>query len=262
MTRPRPALLLAVCGAALACGPPPAAARQADAPAARPAAESVNPGINDNFLAEDLDPGEWAGRFEVESREAFAARRAVVAALTVSPGETVADVGAGTGTHLHPFAEAVGPRGRLFAVDLAPAFVARLRNRAAADRLEQVTPVLCSETSVMLPAGSCDLIFSSDTYHHFEFPGRTLDSMFRALKPGGRLAVLDFERVPGVSSEWVLGHVRAGKQTVRDEIEAAGFAFVVEPDVPGLAENYLLVFRKPAGERSGSGAETPAGESE
>jgi len=216
-------------------------------PTAPPAeTESVRPGVNDKFLAEDLDPEDWAGRFEVESREAFASREAVVAALAIEPGQTVADVGAGTGTHLHPFAEAVGEDGRLFAVDLAPAFVARLRDRAAVDGLSQVTPVLCSERSVMLPASSCDLVFNCDTYHHFEFPGRTLGSIYSALKPGGRLAVVDFERIPGVSSEWTLGHVRAGKKTVRAEIEAAGFEFVAEPDVPGLEENYLMIFRKSA----------------
>ena len=207
--------------------------------------ESINPGINDRFLAADLDPAEWAGRFEAESREPFAARAAVVAALKIGPGQSVADVGAGTGAYLHPLADAVGPGGRLYAVDLAPAFVARLRDRAAADGLAQVTPVLCSETSAMLPAGSCDLIFTSDTYHHFEFPARTLASLRDALKPGGRLVVLDFERVPGVSSEWVLGHVRAGKRAVRGEVEAAGFAFLEEPDVDGLEENYLMIFGRP-----------------
>ena len=226
---------------ALACLLPLHPAAQAGA-----AGESVNPGINEKFLAADLDPEEWAGIFEAESREPYAARDAVVAALGVEAGGAVADVGAGTGAYLHALAGAVGEGGRVFAVDLAPAFVARLRDRAAADGLSQVTPVLCSEKSVLLPAASCDLVFSSDVYHHFEFPAATLASIFSALRPGGRLAVLDFERVPGVSREWVLGHVRAGKETVRAEIEAAGFVFESEPDVPGLEENYLIVFRKPA----------------
>ena len=238
---------LAACALLVASAPPTAAARQrADPPVPNDPPASVSPGINDTFLAPDLDPAEWAGRFEAESREPFAARHAVVAVLGIEEGDAVADIGAGTGAHLHPFAGAVGEGGRVYAVDLAPAFVARLRDRAAADRLPQVTPVLCSATDVMLPAGSCDLVFSSDAYHHFEFPDRTLASILKALKPGGRLAVLDFERVPGVSSDWVLGHVRAGKQTVRAEIEAAGFEFLAEPDVPGLEENYLLLFRKPA----------------
>ncbi|NNJ27432.1 class I SAM-dependent methyltransferase [Alienimonas chondri] len=235
-------LALALCPFALSSS----ALGQDEPPRNEPATESVKPGINEKFLAEDLDAEEWAGRFERESRESFATREAVVAALKIEPGQAVADVGAGTGTHLHPFAEAVGENGRVFAVDLAPAFVARLRDRAAADGLSQVTPVLCSERSVMLPAESCDVVFNCDVYHHFEFPSRTLSSIYDALKPGGRLAVLDFEREPGVSSDWVLGHVRAGKATVRAEIEAAGFDFIEELDVPGLEENYLIVFRKPA----------------
>jgi predicted methyltransferase len=72
-----------------------------------------------------------------------------------------------------------------------------------------------------------------------------LGSIFRALRPGGILVVVDFERIPGTSREWVLEHVRADKQTVRGEIESAGFRFIDEPRVPGLEENYLMRFQRP-----------------
>jgi predicted methyltransferase len=65
------------------------------------------------------------------------------------------------------------------------------------------------------------------------------------LRPGGTLVVVDFERIPGTSRQWVLDHVRADKQTVRAEIESAGFRFVDEPRVAGLSENYLMRFEKP-----------------
>jgi len=65
------------------------------------------------------------------------------------------------------------------------------------------------------------------------------------MRPGARLVVVDFERIPGVTREWLLDHVRADKQTFLEEIVAAGFEFLDEPDVEGLEENYVLRFRRP-----------------
>ena len=90
-----------------------------------------------------------------------------------------------------------------------------------------------------------DLVFICDTYHHFEYPQTTLASLHAALRPGGMLAVVDFERIEGVSRPWVLNHMRAGKEVFRSEIEAAGFRFLEEVEVAGLEENYLLLFRRP-----------------
>jgi hypothetical protein len=85
--------------------------------------------------------------------------------------------------------------------------------------------------------------FVCDTYRHFEFPERTLLSHHRASKPGGRLVVVDFVRVPGKSSDWVLNYVRAGQETVEKEIAVAGFEKTGEvKDV--LKENYMVVFTR------------------
>jgi predicted methyltransferase len=86
--------------------------------------------------------------------------------------------------------------------------------------------------------------FICDVYHHFEFPAQTLESIHSALSEGGRLIVIDFERIPGVSREWTLGHVRAGKETFIEEIEAAGFQLVAEREIQGFEENYYVEFRK------------------
>jgi predicted methyltransferase len=98
---------------------------------------------------------------------------------------------------------------------------------------------------VKLSPSSVDAVFICDTYHHFEFPQSTLKSIFEALKPGGRMIVVDFERIAGESREWTLSHVRAGEETFAAEIEAAGFKNQREIEVPGLKENYCLEFRKP-----------------
>src|SRR5690606_28394541 len=95
-----------------------------------------------------------------------------------------------------------------------------------------------------LPKASIDVIFVCDTYHHFSHPESTLASLHRALRPGGRLVVVDFERIPGVSREWLLDHVRAGKEVFRAEIEAAGFVLDREVEIAGLEENYCLTFTR------------------
>jgi hypothetical protein len=72
----------------------------------------------------------------------------------------------------------------------------------------------------------------------------TLRSILRAIKPGGTLVVVDFERIPGNSREFIIGHVRAGKEVFQGEIVEAGFRFVEELTIPSFKENYLLRFRK------------------
>jgi uncharacterized protein (TIGR01244 family) len=205
---------------------------------------SVKEGINDSFKNPELDVESFVKRFEVESREVYAARKDVLKATGVAPGMRVADVGAGTGLYTFLFSEAVGADGWVFAVDIAPRFLERIRGLAAERSVGNVTGVLCPESSVGLPPASVDLAFVCDTYHHFEFPHSTTSSIHRALRPGGRLIVIDFERIEGTSREWILGHVRASKEEFRAEIEKAGFEFLREVEVEGLEENYFLEFRK------------------
>lgn len=205
---------------------------------------SVKPGINDEFLNPQLDVSEWLGRFEIESREVYAARNRVLDACAIEPGMTVADIGAGTGFYSRLFASAVGEEGWVYAVDISPRFLEHINRQAQDDEVRNLTSVLCSDRSVQLPPESIDVAFICDTYHHFEFPQSTLASLHRALKPGGTLVVIDFERIPGESRDWILSHVRAGKETVRKEIEDAGFEFIEEVEVPVLLENYLVRFRK------------------
>jgi predicted methyltransferase len=95
---------------------------------------------------------------------------------------------------------------------------------------------------VALAPESIDLAFVSATYHHFEYPRSMLAPVRRALKPGGALVVIDFPKRPGLSSPWVMGHVRADKAAVIREIEAAGFRLMEER--PILRRNYFLRFEK------------------
>lgn len=205
----------------------------------------VAPDINDRFLDPELNPKEWLNRFEIESREVFAARKEVVEALQLSPGMRIADIGSGTGLFIGLFSAAVGDEGKVFAVDISPRFVDFLKRRVKAESLDNVNVILSKATSPELKPLSVDRVFICDTYHHFEFHQAMLEDLHEALVPGGQLILVDFERIPGKSREWILGHVRAGKKGFRSEVEKAGFEFVEEVKIDGFEENYVLRFRKP-----------------
>lgn len=212
------------------------------------AEQSVKPGVNANFLDESLDVNAWIERFEVESREVYHAREEVLKAAGVKPGMRIADVGAGSGFYTRLFARAVGPTGWVYAVDISPKFLQHINSSNAELGLTNITCVLGGERSIQLPPESVDLIFICDTYHHFEYPQSTLASIHQALRPDGKLVVIDFERIPGQSRDWTIDHVRAGKETFRQEIEQAGFTLAEEPKIESFKENYFLRFRKKSAE--------------
>lgn len=206
---------------------------------------AIPEGINDAFLDPDLNVDEWLARFEVESREVYHSRNAIIDAIDLKPGDRIADIGTGTGLFVSMFAKAVGNEGWVFAIDIAPKFVQRVGNIATDRKLKNVTPVLGGFESVRLPADSIDVGFLCDVYHHFETPAESLRSIHTAIRPGGRLILIDFERIEGVSREFIIGHVRAGKETFRDELERVGFVFESETSIDGFEENYFLTFRRP-----------------
>jgi SAM-dependent methyltransferase len=219
------------------------AAEPAQPAAAEPASEeSVRPGTNAQFLAPDLDLAHWIKTFEGESREIAVERDAITAAIGLRPGLAVADIGSGTGLFLGPLSAGVGETGKVFAVELAPGFVEHLRKRVADEGLANVEVVPCTDRSVELAPDSIDVAFVCDTYHHFEYPRTVLASLRSALRSGGSLVLVDFERIEGVSRAWVLDHVRAGKEATIAEIRAAGFGPPEEIEVAGLVENYVLRF--------------------
>lgn len=213
---------------------------------AQPAgAQQSGADVNAPYRDPQLQVEVWVERFEREGRDAFDFRNEIVAAMALRPGEAVADIGAGTGLFVPLFAAAVGPRGRVYAVDIVPRFMEHIASRAKDRGLAQVRAVLGAEDSIRLPAASVDVLFVCDAYHHFEDYRAMLASMHRALRPGGRLYVVDFERVEGKSEPWVLQHVRAGKEQVTAEIEAAGFRYGGEIDIEGMEHTYMRRFARP-----------------
>ena len=204
------------------------------------AEQNVNPRINDSY--QDPDVRQWVGVFERDGREVWDRRLDILRNLRLKPGLSVADVGAGTGFFSALMADEVGPGGVVYAVDVVPDFVEASVRRAAERGLNNVVGIVNSQKDVGLESASVDLVFISDTYHHFEYPLTTLASIHDALRPGGELVVIDFKREPGFSSNWVLGHVRAGEAQVRAEIESSGFDLVERLDF--MQTQYYLRFRR------------------
>lgn len=205
---------------------------------------NVAPGINKEYTRTNLNVERWVQNFERESREIYAQREKILEVLQLKRGMRVADVGAGSGLFTVLFADAVGPRGKVYAVDIAPAFLQHIRDRARESGLKHIQTVQATERSSNLPANSVDLVFICDTYHHFEYPQSTLASLRRALRSKGQLVVIDFHRIPGKSPAWTLNHVRAGQEVFAREIEAAGFQRLPDPPQDFLKENYLMRFVK------------------
>jgi predicted methyltransferase len=221
------------------------AAETIAAAAEDPAREaSVKPGINDKYLSPNLDVQTWVERFEGESRQIFNHRNEIAATLGLKPGAVVGDIGAGTGLYTRIFAHQVGKEGTVFAVEISPKFIERLGALSSSEQLPQIQVVTGGDHSTNLPSASIDVAFVCDVYHHFEYPEAMLASLRRALRPDGELVVIDFERIPGKSEDWVVKHVRAGKGVFLEEIQAAGFVLDEEVVVEGLEDNYILKFKR------------------
>lgn len=186
----------------------------------------------------------WLERMEVGSRELYSAREAVVGALSLEDGDVVADIGAGTGLYALLFADAVGPRGRVYAEDIEPLFLDLINRRSEDSGFDNITAVLGRENDVTLPERSTDVVFIADTYHYFSDREAVMKSVRKALKPSGSLVVVDYDLKPGEPRPEDKAHVRFGRAGVISEIEYVGFKLAEEKLVEGLEENYFLRFVK------------------
>jgi len=204
------------------------------------AEQNVNPEINNHYKNPDVT--QWQGVFERDGREIWDRRGDIIRHLRLQPGQAIADVGAGTGFFSLLMAREVGATGRVYAIDIAKNFVDASVQRAREQGLDNVIGVVNDQQSVHLAPASVDLVFISDTYHHFEYPQATLRSIHSALKPNGELVIIDFRRDASQSSSWVLDHVRADNQRVITEIKAAGFELTEKLDF--MQTQYYLRFRR------------------
>ena len=184
----------------------------------------------------------WQGAawLERETREREERTDLLVAALDLKLGMTVADIGAGTGFLARRMAGVVGSGGKVLAVDVQPEMVRMLEALARRSGLAQIVPSLGAEDDVRLPAGSVDLAVMVDVYHELAWPFEVLQSIVRSLKPGGRVAFVEYraedDRVPiKPVHKMSLAQIRR---------EAAALPLVWERTIDSLPWQHLVIFRK------------------
>lgn len=177
----------------------------------------------------------WLERSEREKEEAPGK---ALDAIGIQPGMIIADVGAGTGYFSRRMARLTGPTGRVYATDIQPRMIEALKERSAAEKITNVVPVLSKEDDPMLPAGELDLILMVDVYHELARPQVMLRKLRSALKPTGRMVLLEFRKEdPNVPIR--LEH----KMTIEEakvEIEAEGFT--LQKVIGGLPRQHILIF--------------------
>lgn len=180
---------------------------------------------------------DWLERPEREQEERS---DLLVAALKLKPGDTVADIGCGSGYYTRRLALAVGTNGVVLAVDIQPEMLDLLTNKLAAEEIFNVKPVLGTATDPQLPRESVALILLVDVYHELDHPSEMVEAMVRALKPGGRIVFVEFRAEdPKVRIKRV--HKMTEAQ-VRKEMSVHPLEWVETISV--LPQQHVIVFRR------------------
>lgn len=193
---------------------------------------------------------EWLYR---ETRVDEEQPEAMLDALKIPPGATVADVGAGVGYHSIRLARRVGPKGTVLAADVQPEMIRMLKANAREAGVKNIRPVLCTQADTKLPDGKVDLILMVDVYHECTEPDVVLQGMRKALKPGGRLVLVEFRgEDPDVP---IRPEHKMTLAQVRKEVEPQGFAF--KESLEFLPWQHVVIFEKPVEEPKKDKAEAP-----
>ena len=188
----------------------------------------------------DRTAEEWADILERKDRDEWQKPDEVVAALELKGGESVADIGAGSGYFSVRLAQAVASSGKVYAVDIQQDLIDYLGNRARQGGLSNLIPTLGAPDDPNLPAGAVDLIFICDVVHHIENRQSYYAKLAAALAPGGRIAIVDFYKRelpvgPGAA-------MKIAKPDMIAELGQAGFRLAASHDF--LPYQYFLVFEK------------------
>jgi ubiquinone/menaquinone biosynthesis C-methylase UbiE len=159
--------------------------------------------------------------------------------LAVKPGMVIADIGAGSGYHSALLSKMVGS-GKVFAIDVEPEMIAYLNERIKKEKLSHIIPVLSTEQKLSLPENTVDMMLLVDVYHEFSHPYEMALSMRAALKPGGKLVLVEFRSEdPKVPIKTI--HKMSLVQAIK-EFKAVGFKF--DKNIDNLPWQHCMVFTK------------------
>ncbi len=192
-----------------------------------------------------MSGADWLVRPE---REAEEQPEKALDALKLRPGMVVADIGAGVGYMSLRMARRVGPAGKVYANDLQPEMLAKLRENAAKAKLDNIVTVLGDTADPKLPASTMDLVVLVDVYHEFSQPQQMLRKIRDTLKPDGRLVLLEYRAEdPNVP---ILPEHKMTVAQVKAEIEPEGF--VLRPAIETLPRQHILILTKAAAKAAGT----------
>ena len=193
--------------------------------------------MNHDHMEHRFDkPEVWAARFDDPARDAWQKPDMVIAALNLKPGQSVADVGAGTGYFTVRLAK-LGASPKVYASDIEPAMVTYLKERAAKEGLKNIFPVLAAADTPNLPE-PVDVVLIVDTYHHIGDREAYFRRLTKSLKPGGRVAIIDYR--PD-SPEGPPKEFRFPPEQCISEMQRAGFKLAAQHDF--LPRQHFLVFQ-------------------
>jgi ubiquinone/menaquinone biosynthesis C-methylase UbiE len=238
------ALVLSLLLLGISCSPSPAAAPPAQPsetqarPEAVPRRERKPADVLSHLHADHL---ERPGRLEKEKPEE------VVRIMNLKDGDVVADIGAATGFYTRRVAKAVAPSGKVYANDIQPEMLEKLKELAAEEGITNIIPVLGTETDPRLPEGQMDWILIVDSYHEFQEPEAMLESIKKSLKPNGRIALIEQRLEGDTASENSPAH-RMSVEQVLSEWEPAGFTLI--EIIETLPKQHLFLFSVRRGARA------------
>ena len=201
-------------------------------------AEDVHP-VTHRRIAHVMsaDGADWLVRPERESEEH---PDQALDAIGIEPESAVGDIGAGVGYMTWRMAARVGPAGAVYAEDIQPEMLEKLKQNMRERHIANVREILGSTEDPKLPANTLDLVLLVDVYHEFSEPEKMLDHIHDALKPGGRLVLLEYRaedpKVP------IRPEHKMTVQQVRAEVQPEGFRF--DRAIETLPEQHIIVFRK------------------
>jgi arsenite methyltransferase len=176
--------------------------------------------------------------YEGVNRDDWQQPQRVIAALKIQPGAIVADLGSGGGYFTFRLAEAAGPTGKVYAVDVDQDMVDLIKKSAKEKTAGNIEAVLAKPDNPMLPKPGADLIFTSNTYHHIDHRVAYFANLRQYLRPGGSIAIIDFDR-----RAWLEGLLRhyTPSEFIKREMEQAGYALQQEYDF--LDRQSFLIFK-------------------
>ncbi len=202
------------------------------------AAQDQTPRSHEEMHRLHQDTKAYIAMLEDPERDEYQKPHEVLMALDLKPGETIADIGSGSGYFTLRFAAHVGDTGRVLAVDIDPEMIRHLNRRVRDAGVRNVQTILAEPNDPLLPDASVDRFVVVDTWHHIEKQAEYLALMKKMLKPGGQMVMIDFQK-----KELPFGppmEMKIAREDLIRQMEANGFRLAKEHTF--LPYQYFLVF--------------------